>query len=195
VAVQGFGAVGKHATRFLAARGALLVAASDSAGTIVNSKGLDVQALVEFKNRGGSVADFPGGDRNGRDAIVSVDCDIWIPGARLDVINMSNVDSIRAKLLLQGANIPVSLEAEERLHQRGILSVPDFIVNAGGVICGAVEYHGGTQSLAFQTIEEKIRENTRAVLEAMRNRKVSPRQAAVDLARERVLSAMAYRRF
>jgi len=195
VAVQGFGAVGKHAARFLADRGTILVAASDSGGTIVNPKGLDVKALIELKNKGKSVAEFRGGERLGRDAIVGVDCEIWIPAARPDVITMTNVDSIRAKLILQGANIPSSAEAEERLHQRGILSVPDFIANAGGVICAAVEYHGGTQSLAFQTIEEKIRENTRAVLAAMRDRKVSPRQAAVDLARERVVTAMAYRRF
>ncbi len=195
VAVQGFGAVGKHAARFLADRGAVLVAASDSAGTIVNPKGLDIRALSAFKDRGGKVADFEGGERLNRDAIIGVDCDIWIPAARPDVVTMANVDSIRAKLILQGANIPVSPEAEERLHLRGVLSLPDFIVNAGGVICAAVEYHGGTQTLAFQTIEEKIRENMRAMLEAIRARNVSPRQAAVDLARRRVVSAAGYRRF
>jgi len=195
VAVQGFGAVGKHAARFLAARGAVLVAASDSVGTIANPKGLDVHALSAFKGRGGKVVDFEGGKRLDRDAIIGIDCDIWIPAARPDVVTMANVDSIRAKLVLQGANIPVSSEAEARMRQRGVLSLPDFIVNAGGVICAAVEYHGGTQMLAFQTIEEKIRENTRAMLEAMRARNVSPRQAAVDLARQRVISATACRRF
>jgi glutamate dehydrogenase (NAD(P)+) len=195
VAIQGFGAVGRHAARFLAARGTVLVAASDSAGTIANPKGLDVQALAALKARGKSVADFAGGERLDRSAVIGADCDILIPAARPDVISMTNVDSVRARLILQGANIPASPEAEQRLHERGVLSLPDFIVNAGGVICAAVEYHGGTQSLAFQTIEEKIRENTRATLEAMRRRNVSPRQAAVDLARERVVSAMAYRRF
>ena len=81
------------------------------------------------------------------------------------------------------------------MHERGILSLPDFIVNAGGVICAAVEYQHGTQTTAFQAIEERIRFNTRAVLEAMRRDKVSPRQAAVTLARARVLKAMEYRRF
>ncbi len=195
VAVQGFGAVGKHAARFLAARGAVLVAAGDSRGTIVNPGGLDIEALIACSKQGRSVADFAGGQRKERDAIVGVDCDIWIPAARPDVITMANVDSIRARLILQGANIPASSEAEQRLHDRGVLSLPDFIVNAGGVICAAVEYHGGIQSQAFQAIEEKIRTNTRAVLEAMRRRKIVPRQAAVDLARERVVRAMSYRRF
>ncbi len=195
VAVQGFGAVGKHAARFLAERGAILVAASDTAGAIANPDGLDVQALIALKDQGKSVIDYAGGTRLARDAIVGVDCDIWIPAARPDVITMTNVDSLRAKLVLQGANIPASAQAENRLHERGILSVPDFIANAGGVICAAVEYQGGTQSLAFQTIEQKIRENTRAVLEAMRSRKITPRRAALDLARERVTNAMSYRRF
>lgn len=195
IAVQGFGAVGKHVARVLAARGAMLVAAADSRGTIANPKGLDVEALINLSKRGRTVADFAGGQRLEREAIIAVDCDIWIPAARPDVITLANVDSIRAKLILQGANIAVSHEAEERLHQRGVLSLPDFVVNAGGVICASVECHGGSQSQALRTIEEKIRKNTGVVLETMRQRKVSPRQAAVDLARERVINMMSYRRF
>jgi glutamate dehydrogenase (NAD(P)+) len=195
VAVQGFGAVGRHAARFLAARGAVLVAASDSVGTIASPNGLDVAAMAALKERGPSVTEFGAGQRLGRDAIVGVDCDIWIAAARPDVITMNNVKSLRAKLILQGANIPISAEAEQWLHEHGVLSLPDFIANAGGVICAAVEYRGGTQSQAFQTIEEKIRDNTRAVLEAMRRRNIAPRRAAVDLARERVVAAMSYRRF
>jgi glutamate dehydrogenase (NAD(P)+) len=195
VAIQGFGAVGKHAAKFLAARGAVLVAAADSTGAIENPGGLDVAALAALKDGGASVSEFAGGRKLAPDAIVSVDCDILIPAARPDVITMTNVDSIRAKLILQGANIPATADAERRIHERGILSLPDFIVNAGGVICAAVEYQHGTQTTAFQAIEERIRFNTRAVLEAMRRDKVSPRQAAVTLARARVLKAMEYRRF
>jgi glutamate dehydrogenase (NAD(P)+) len=195
VAVQGFGAVGKHAARFLAARGAVLVAAADSGATVANPQGLDVEALLRFSKQGGKLRDFAGARRLERDAIIGVDCDIWIPAARPDVVTMANVESLRAKLVLQGANIPISHEAEQWLHERGVLSLPDFIVNAGGVICASVEYHGGSQTQAFQSIEDKIRTNTRAVLEAMRQRKVAPRRAAMDLARERVVRAMTYRRF
>jgi glutamate dehydrogenase (NAD(P)+) len=195
VAIQGFGAVGKHAARFLAARGATLVAASDSTGTVADARGLDVEALAAFKQAGGHIADYTAGKRMERDAISAVECDIWIPAARPDVVTMKNVESLRTKLILQGANIPISAEAETRLHQRGVLVVPDFIANAGGVICAAVEYQRGTQALAMQTIEEKIRENTRTVLLAARQRGVTPRQAALELARERVLSAMKLRRF
>jgi glutamate dehydrogenase (NAD(P)+) len=195
VAVQGFGAVGKFAARFLVDRGAILVAASDSSGTIANPRGLDVKALIALKDRGAAVTSFAGGEKLGRDAIVSVACDVWIPAARPDVITMANVDSLRTKLILQGANIPATAEAEQRLHNRGILCLPDFIVNAGGVICAAVEYQHGTESAAFAAIEEKIRANTRAVLELARRRDVAPRQAAVDLARDRIRIAMSYQRF
>jgi len=195
VAVQGFGAVGKHAARFLAASGAVLVAASDSTGTIVNPNGLHVPALIAFKDTGASVTAFSRGRPLAGEAIVGVNCDIWIPAARPDVITMANVDSLRARLVLQGANIPATAAAEQRLHERGILCLPDFIVNAGGVICAAVEYQHGTESAAFTAIEEKIRANTRAVLEVARRNKVTPRQAALDLARERVLRAMSNRRF
>src|SRR5579885_1720989 len=177
------------------ARGAALVAAADSRGTIISPSGLDLEALIAFQRQWRSVGEFAGGQRMERDAIVGVDCDIWIPAARPDVITMANVDSIRARLILQGANIPISLDAERRLHERGVLSLPDFIANAGGVICASVEYHGGTHSQAMQTIEEKIRSNVRAVLDAMRERKVTPREAAVGMARERVMRAMACRRF
>ena len=194
-AVQGFGAVGKHAARFLSDRGAVLVAASDSSGAIVNPNGLDVAALITFKQAGGTVADFSGGKRIERDAVFGVDCDILIPAARPDVINRGNMNSIRARLIIEGANIPISAEADGPLNARGILSIPDFIANAGGVICAAVEYHGGTQGSAFQAIEEKIRENTHAVLEAMQRGKILPRAAAFELARKRVLAAMRYRRF
>lgn len=193
VVVQGFGAVGRHAARFLAERGATLVAAADSGGAVANPAGLDLAALLAFKQRGQSVREFPGGTPLPADDLVGVDCEIWIPAARPDVLDARNVKGLRAKLVLQGANIPATAEAEEILHARGVVSVPDFIANAGGVICAAVEYHGGTQSQAFAVIEEKIRANTRTVLESARDRKVLPRTAAIDLARARVMEAAAYR--
>ena len=195
VAVQGFGSVGQHAARFLADKGAVLVAAADSQGTLVGRDGLDVAKLLELKRAGRSVTDYTGGQKLEPGAIVAVDCDIWIPAARPDVIDMRNVARLKARLVLQGANIPVTAEAEAELHKRGVLAVPDFIANAGGVICAAVEYRGGTEAQAFQTIAEKIRVNTTAVLEDALKSGAMPRQAAVALARRRVEAAMTYRRF
>ncbi len=195
VAVQGFGAVGKHAARFFADKGAVLVAASDSRGTVHDPAGLDVDALVTIKEEGGHVADLPEGEKLVGEAIVGVDCDIWIPAARPDVIRADNAGEVKAQLIVQGANIGVTEEAEALLAERGVVCVPDFISNAGGVICAAVEYHGGTQTQAFETIDEKIRANTAEVLERAKTAGILPRAAAIAMAGERVRTAMGFRRW
>ena len=135
VAVQGFGAVGRHAARFLGEKGCTLVAAADSRGTLHDPDGIDVDALIALKAEGGGVTDHGQGRGLARDDIIGVDCDIWIPAARPDVITAETVGQLKARLVVQGANIPVTKEAERTLFDRGVLSVPDFIANAGGVIC------------------------------------------------------------
>jgi glutamate dehydrogenase (NAD(P)+) len=195
VAIQGFGSVGMHAARFLEQRGAVLVAASDSRGAIGDPNGLDVAALMELKRSGRSVAEHPTGKPLDREALIDVDCEIWIPAARPDAIHEGNMKRLKAKLVASGANIPMTAGAERYLHEQDVLCVPDFIANAGGVICAAMEYHGASQAAAFEAIEEKIRENTDRVLRASRERGVLPRQAAVELSTERVRRAMSYRRW
>jgi glutamate dehydrogenase (NAD(P)+) len=195
VVVQGFGAVGQHAARFLAKRGARLVAASDSKGAVAHAEGLDIESLQALKARGNSVVELASAERIAPDDMIAIACDIWIPAARPDVIREDNVDRLKARMVLQGANIPATLAAEQRLHERGILSIPDFIANAGGVITAAVEYHGGSEKAAFETIADKIAGNTRAVLEMARARSILPRQAAVEVAGARVKRAMELRRW
>lgn len=195
IAVQGFGAVGQHAARFLVDKGAVLVAASDTHGAIADPKGLDVSALVAIKQSGKPLTAHARAKELKCDNIVSVPCDIWIPAARPDVIRADNVEKLDTKLVLQGANIPVTLDAERRLHERGILSIPDFIANAGGVICASVEYHGGTQKSALDTVAEKIAQNTREVLQTVSAERLLPREAANRSAERRVRAAMALRRW
>ena len=126
---------------------------------------------------------------------MEIPCDIWIPAARPDVIRADNVDRLDARLVLQGANIPCTEDAEARLHERGILCLPDFIANAGGVICAACEYAGMDREAAFAAISSRIRANTLEVLNAARDGDMLPRQAALVMARRRVLEAMATRRW
>lgn len=194
LAIEGFGNVGRPAAAFLEKMGVRLVAASDSQGTIYNPEGIKVTDLSEVKRRQGTVAAYREGRKLPLAELLTLPCDILIPAARPDSIHGGNAASIQAKLILQGANIPATQEAETILHQRGILVVPDFIANAGGVICGAVEYRGGTEAAAFEQIAEKIRHNTEVVLGRSRAEKIEPRRAAVALARERVQAAMAFRR-
>ncbi len=192
--VQGLGNVGRHAARFVSERGAILVAASDSAGGVLDPDGLDVDALLAHKAAGNSVHTFPGGRPISHAELIAVPCELWIPAARADVLTRDNAATLRAKLVVCGANIPVTAEAETILHERGVVVVPDFIANAGGLICASVEYHGGTRTQAFGAIEEKVAGNTKAVLGAARERERLPRAAALDLADVRVREAMSYRR-
>ena len=194
-AVQGFGAVGKHAARFLVEAGAIPVAVADSAGTVHDPAGLDLDALLALKAEGRSVTESERGEKLAGDAIIDIECEIWIPAARPDVLHEGNVDRLNTRLVVQGANIPVTYAAEKVLAQRGILSIPDFIANAGGVICAAVEYQGAGEAAALAAIEEKLRRNTREVLETARRDQVLPRDAAMAMARRRVKAAMAQRRW
>ncbi len=195
VVIQGFGAVGKHSARFLAEHGAILVATADSRGGTCNPKGLDVAELIALKETGRSVADDTNGSKIDSDDLLDVECEIWIPAARPDVVREDNVHRLKTRLVLQGANIPFTLGAEKALHERGVLVIPDFIANAGGVICAAMEYHGATRASAFAAIEEKVRANTHAVLDAMKTSGMLPRQAALHLTTARLKQAMSYRRF
>lgn len=195
VAIQGFGAVGRHAARQLVRRGAIVVAASDSRGTLLDADGIDIEGLMQLKKEGGSVLDCGRGRKAGPDAIVGADCDIWIPAARPDVINEANVGDLKARIVIQGANIPATAGAEAQMHVRGILNVPDFVANAGGVIAAATEYHGGTEEAALDIIRTRIRQNVSEVLERARRDKREPRAVAVDMASERVRRAMALRRW
>jgi glutamate dehydrogenase (NAD(P)+) len=194
-AVQGFGAVGQHAARFLAERGAILVGASDSRGSVIDGKGLSVESLAALKAEKRSVAELDRARSGPSDALIDAECDLWIPAARPDAIREDNVDRLRARLVVPGANIPLTAGAEKTLHQRGVICVPDFVANAGGVICAAMEYHQATEPAAFQAIEQRIRANTQQVLERSRERSVTPREAAVELASERVRRAMGFRRW
>jgi glutamate dehydrogenase (NAD(P)+) len=195
IVIQGFGAVGKNTALFLRDKGAKIVATADSQGGVYNINGLDIDGLIEFKSQGQSVTGFSGGKPMDNDALIDMECDIWIPAARPDVIHDDNVDRLNTKLVVEGANIPVTHSAEKKLHERGVLCVPDFIANAGGVICAAMEYQGSSKGAAFETIEEKLRRNTQMVLDRMKQESVLPRQAAMEMAMERVKKAMSFRRF
>ncbi len=190
VAVEGFGAVGKAAVKFLTEKGAKIVAVSDSKGAIYEPDGLNYEKLLEIKQTTGAVKNYKGGRIIKNEELFELPVDILIPGARPDVITEENVRDIKAALIVEAANIPATREAEKILHDRGILVVPDFIANAGGVITAAVEYTGGTENEVFGAIKEKTVKNTRLVLEMATNQKVLPRVAAEKIAKERVLKAM-----
>ncbi len=189
VAIQGFGSVGTHTARFLKQKGVQLVGVCDIHGTVSDPDGLDLDRLLSLQADGRSVIEY-GGNVSDHDAIIDVACDIWVPAARPDAITADNLERLKTKMIPQGANIPMSVEIEKILHERGVLVLPDFIANAGGVICGAVEYRNGTREEAEAIIVETMSNNTRTILDSVQKDNVIPRKAARTLARNRLLEAM-----
>lgn len=194
VVIQGFGAVGSSAARELARRGAAVIAVSDKQGATTNAEGLDIEALIEHKETARRVRDFGGGAAVPRDDILAYPCDILIPAAQPDVVTTENAGKISAKVVLEGANIPITAQAESELHSRGVLCVPDVVANAGGVICAAAEYRKAGYKEAFAEIEEKIRDGTSELLDRLAPADLSPRQAVERMAHDRLRKATRLRR-
>ena len=194
VIIQGFGAVGSAAARAIGERGAVVTAVSDIRGATWDPAGLDLAALLTYKQSSGSVAGFPGGAAVPRDDILGFDCDILIPAAQPDVLTADNAAKVSARVVLEGANIPATPEAEEEMASRGVLCVPDVIANAGGVICAAAEHRGAGRTEAFAEIEEKMRASTTELIDRVRRGALTPRAAAVTMADTRLGAARALRR-
>jgi len=190
VSIEGFGNVGTFAMKFLAEEQANIVAVSDSKGLIYDPNGFDYGKMMKVKKETGSVTNYGAGKvLAGRD-IVGLDVDILITAAIPDLITRENVGAVKAKLLSEGSNIPMELGLEEELHKKGVLIMPDFIANAGGVISSYVEYIGGTEQEMFRMVEEKITKNSREMLGHSRESGKSPRESAMEIALKRVREAM-----
>ncbi|MEM0333675.1 MAG: Glu/Leu/Phe/Val dehydrogenase [Candidatus Aenigmatarchaeota archaeon] len=190
VAVEGFGNVGSFTAKYLYEAGAKIVAVSDSRGVIYNPNGIDINKLIEVKKLEGSVVNYKDGEVLPNEKIFELDVDVLIPAALPNVINEKNVDRVKAKIIVEGANIPIEENIEEILHSRGVLIVPDFVANAGGVISSYAEYRGYDEKKAFELIEKKIVKNVRIVLRKSKKSGRSLRKEALDLAKERVRKAM-----
>ena len=186
IAIEGFGNVGKFAFKHLRDSGAKIVAVSDSKGGIFLESGLDRKKLENLKLLGKSVSDYTGGKKLKRGEIFNLPVDVLIPAAITDSINDSNKNSIKAKIIVEGSNIPIRESVEEELFKKGIIIVPDFVANAGGVISSYAEYRDYDANKMFKMIEEKILKTTKAVMEKSLKEKKNPRLVAIKMAKEKV---------
>ncbi len=189
-AIEGFGNVGTFAMKFLTEAGCRVVAVSDSKGTIYDENGLNYDKLTQTKAEKGTVTAYeaPTAKKIDGPAIFELPVTVLIPGARPDVVNDSNKARVKCKLFVEAANIPISEKNEDELWRRGIVVVPDFVANAGGVISSYVEFIDGTEQQMFKTVEQKIVKNTRLVMEEALRTKRNPREIARRIARERVMA-------
>jgi glutamate dehydrogenase (NAD(P)+) len=195
VAVQGFGTVGSYFAKFVAELGATVVAVSDSSGGRYSPNGIDVAAAFVHKQAGGSLAELKGGDAISNDELMVLDCDVLAPCALEQVITELNADQVKAKLIVEGANSPVTPAADEILDGNGVLVLPDVLVNAGGVVVSYFEWVQGLQEYFWKEDEVNARLNsivTRAFDETwatFEERKSSMRMAAYGLGVLRVAEA------
>jgi len=166
-AVQGFGNVGYVAARLLSAMGCRIVAVSDSRGGVHNAGGLNPEDVWAFKQKTGSVEGYPGGTAVSNAGLLETGCDILIPAALENQITVANASSVRARLIAEGANGPISAGADRILQERGIAVIPDILANAGGVVVSYFEWVQGLQHF-FWSEEEVNRQLRRRITESFR---------------------------
>jgi glutamate dehydrogenase (NAD(P)+) len=195
VAVQGFGNVGSSLARMLAEEGALVIAVSDSRGGLYAPNGLDIPSVLAHKSEHGTLQGFAGADPITNEELLVLDCDVLAPCALEQVINASNAAQVKARIVCEGANGPVTPEADEILEERGVLVLPDVLANAGAVVVSYFEWVQGLQEYFWKEEEVNARLNniiTRAFSETWEARKqhgTSMRMAAYGLAVRRVAEA------
>jgi glutamate dehydrogenase (NAD(P)+) len=195
VAVQGFGNVGAYFAKFIAEEGATVVAISDSRGGMYNPNGIDVAAAFAHKRGGGSLSELKGGERITNDELIALDCDVFAPCALEQVVTGENADRVKARVVVEGANGPLTPAADEILEGNGVMILPDVLANAGGVVVSYFEWVQGLQEYFWKEDEVNARLNsivTRAFDETWatyEERKISMRMAAYGLAVQRVAEA------
>jgi glutamate dehydrogenase (NAD(P)+) len=195
VAIQGFGNVGSWMARELHERGVRVTAVGDVHGAIVNPAGLDVPGLVELVGTGGSIVESGQGDVITNEALMEVDCDVLVPAALGEVITDSNAERVRAPLIVEAANHPVTPSADKILIDKGITVIPDILANAGGVTGSYFEWTQNIQQFTWK--EERFTTELRDKLQAAykltqafaEQRAVSLRQAAYAIGIQRVADA------
>jgi glutamate dehydrogenase (NAD(P)+) len=184
--VQGFGSMGGSSARYLARKGVRVVGVVDVNGCVINPEGLDVEALLASRNELGEV------DRGALDAArelprdrwLDVQCDILVPAALADVITDANVDQVKAKLVVEAANIPVTEAAERALDKRGVLVVPDYVANGGvnawfwWILLGVI---GPAQQEAFGHLATTMAKTVEDALSLADAKRITPREAADEI--------------
>ncbi len=195
IAIQGFGNVGSWAAKLLSQQGAKITAVSDVAGGIFNEKGLDIDKLLTHVRDSGSVVGFEGSREVSNADLLTLDVDVLIPAALGGSITMDNADAIRAKLIVEAANSPVTPEADERLRSRHITIVPDILANAGGVTVSYFEWVQNLQQFNWthekvnQELETRMVKAWKTVHARAANEKIPMRLAAYVEALGRVAEA------
>ncbi len=181
IIVQGLGNVGYHSAKFFQENGALVVGLAEFEGSIYNETGLDIDAVVQHRKTTGSILNFPGASNFAKNTdALEAPCDILIPAALENVINIDNADKVQAKIIGEAANGPLTPEADEIFNKKGILVVPDMYLNAGGVTVSYFEWLKNLSHVSYGRLEKRFMENQNSnilsQIEEMTGNKVTENQ-------------------
>lgn len=163
VAIQGYGKVGGYAAQLLHDAGCRVVAVSDVEGGLYRDRGLDPEAINRHKKEAGGVSGFPGAEPLSNAELLEIDCDVLIPAAVEGVISVKNADAVKARVVCEAANGPVTFEGDKVLNDRGVFVVPDILANSGGVTVSYFEWVQDIQ--AYFWSEEEVNERLRQIIE------------------------------
>jgi len=187
VAIHGFGNVGTFAYKFLSGMGANIVAIADKNCAIFSPDGFNSDKIEKIIKERKDLCQYDGKAKKiSAEDFWKIPVDILIPASVTDVINEDNKDSIRAKIIVEGANIPMQENIEEELVKKGSLIVPDFVANMGGVVSSYAEYAGYQLNEMFNMVESRIKNITRLVLTESVKSGVNPRLVALKIAESRI---------
>jgi glutamate dehydrogenase/leucine dehydrogenase len=200
VAVQGYGNVGYHAARLLYGQGCKIIAVSDSKGGIYNPEGLDPEKVLRHKEKTGSVVDYPNSNLVSNEQLLELQCNILVPAALENQLTKANAANVKAKIVAEGANGPLTPEADKILFENNVFLIPDILANAGGV---TVSYFEQVQNqMNYYWTEDEVRAKLKAIMDKAfkstvtmsEKHKVNMRTAAYLLAVKRVADAMLARK-
>lgn len=196
VVIQGFGNAGSNAGLIWSKAGHKVIAISDSKGAVYNENGLDISKLNEHKKTTGSLADFPESKNITNEELLELKCDLLIPAAFENQITEQNAEKIKARVILELANGPVTPEADEILFKKGIPVVPDILANSGGVTVSYFEWDQNlknehwSEKEVFEKLEPMLQDASKKILEKANESKTSLRNGAFILALERIKERM-----
>ena len=199
VAIQGFGNAGMNFAKIAHDAGYNVVAVSDSRGGIYSEEGLDIEKVIIHKEKNGSVQNLPGAKNISNEELLELPVEVLVPAALEGVITLENVKNIKAKLILELANGPITVEAGEELHKQGVVFIPDILANSGGVIVSYFEWVQNLRHFYWKKekinglLDEKISSATNLVWERMQKSKIDMRTAAYVVAIERIAKALKVR--
>jgi len=193
--IQGFGNVGSNVAKFMEEEGSKVIALSDVQGAIYNRNGFDIKTLLKYREEHGTISTYPEADKLSNEELLELDCDILIPAALEGVIYYDNADKIRAKLIVEAANAPVTVRADTIFEEKGIPVIPDIIANSGGVIVSYFEWVQNLQQFTWDLeeinfkLKKRITKSYRDIYNYSKENNLSLRTAAFALGIQRVVEA------